>query len=360
MALAETPPDARAEFLQALALTPAGRVVIANLAIALRQEARLRTTCAHCLGSCAADYAAAVAGGPRDGTHALKVFRKVAERDHDRLFFQAPLATLPPAPIGVVVCASLFFPQSLADAQKRGSLFFPPEYFRAPPDRLPVLYRERSAEPPDSGLNEDELARLAADIEEALDNAPRRAGAPQPLALGRGCYAVFVTRTDREAWVSLCESARSRKQADGVRDHLGVPWWRGEVLVELRVRRPLDALARDGRKVARPTAFEAWRHDYFRHRAQPAAEDDWGWTVDFSRLAEAAAGAPVEGAPELVLDMLPLEPVSGAVEVDALGEIGGNAPAKASLERHLECLLRGRTIEEEIAMILGHLAEEAA
>ena len=330
-------------FLEAFALDPKGMVMTANLAVALRTRRLPPTVCARWLSRCAEEYG----DYPIEATRAMEVFGRVMEAWHAEFFFHAPVQFAPDTYVALVLCASVFFPLSYPKAQQEGTHFIAAEFFQARGSDPPALYRERSSGPQDSGWNDDDLARLALDLEEAMDLYPNR-----PLVLGGGFRAVFVTSADAPDWRERRRRAMTERCGDAIRDYLGVDWKKDEVLVEIRPRHTLDSLIDTGRRVAAPTAFEAWRHDFFRQHGPGTVPHDWGLTVDFALLRDAsAADSPVDGALEAILDQLSLEPISNTIEITPVGPV--RKANQVTVNDHLRHLLNGSTMEEARRTVLG-------
>ncbi|MBC7939780.1 MAG: hypothetical protein H7Z19_08470 [Chitinophagaceae bacterium] len=344
-------------FLQALMSSERGQVRIANLAISLderhKDHARLRAACRHLLLRCAERHSDMMgAAGPAD---AMQIFEDVVEAEHAALFFRTQLAAETGISVGLTLRLSTLAPLCLELAKREGTALVAPEWFGDDAgDRTAVVSWDSSQGAQDGGWNPTQYSRTSKRIDRLIKRATERRADGRSVALGGGCRTVFITRTNAGAWDDHLGAAVKALCADRVRDYVGVPWTAGEILIALQPRQELDELVATNLKLGRPTAFEAWKHDFFRQTTAEGSLDRWGQTVDFELLAKAAE--TIFGAVEAILDELPLAPGGLTMEAKVIGPI--LRPAAAEVSHHLTHLLRVIPLEDASARLRATLDDQ--
>lgn len=312
---------------------PTGASIVINLAHALMTHRIEPGPCRSWLCACASAYQ-----NDRRGRSALQVFQSTMETKFADLFFHSKIADAADQNVCLVLRSNMFFPNDRRDAQRNGSTFIQAAYFGGAGGR-PAFWQERWLDT-DFDPNDTDMDRLADALERALADY-----AKADVPLGGGSRVVFVTCRERSEWKQLRTEAQRDTLGDRIRDHVGVSWVPGDILVEIAPEPTLGELLSAGAKAAVPTAFEGWRHGYFVQRLSSAPAGSWGMTIDFALLRDPPAGLRVlEGAPEIVLDCLPLDTAHGGVKVEPVGPV--REPPNVTQRLHLRYLTTALTAEQ--------------
>jgi hypothetical protein len=321
-------------FLADLALSQNGRIILANIAAGRSAGYISDADCRGFLEGCAASYDGA---GDRDGQLAYATLKARIGSTHKDLFFRRDLAGGTDGQIALVLQYTHFFPDNPKQWQEEGRLLFDLRYVEDV-----IRQGARSRVPPDPS---DAMQDVMEGFRYHLDPDAR---------IGKDEYVVFVTRAD-ESWTARFAGGTREGRADEVRNLLGLPYRAGTFLIQLRSTVSLAEIARD-RRVAAPTYLEAWRCEFFRQVPDVPDETRWGRTVDFGRMIRNDNN--VDGAPEAVIDVLPLGRLSQSVDLSPIGAVLKAAPI--TIDKHWDRLRRGRTCSELIDEVVAPLRNAAS
>lgn len=320
--------DQARRFLGALARFDLGLVVLANLAAAVRNRILQRNDCDAFLEICAGLHN----GKPDEtGQTASQALDRAIANSFQKLFFLRHLNGGADAPFAFVLRYEHFFPDAAAlDLwDRQGRLIFKRPY---------IEEVEREGGRMDAESRPKQMMQdIQLGFEKHLNPAAR---------LGRDEFVVFVTRVD-EAWKEILDVGTSC--ADEVRDRLGLPYRKGNFLIELRSKVSLGGFLGDVMQAAAPTVLEAWRCEFFRQVPDCVDQTHWGRTVHLRRLSE--NNPPIDGAPEAIIQSLPIGRRHREFDMHPAGFIRTGPPA--TVRMHLERLCEGRSVENLIEGILA-------
>ena len=318
-------------FLTDLCLSNNGSVIVANVAAALHAHHCQASHCADFLLECGRSYSPRQGDGGRE---AMRVLVDTIASQHGNFFFKRALAASPDSTVSLVMSTSTLAPDAPRPDQWT---IFRPEFFK---QRNRLGGRSRVAS------TGDQVRAVIANLNRGL-----RYHLKPDAQIGGGPYAVFVTRSD-EQWHTTVNDGGDRK-ADVVRDYLGLDHTSGRILVELQPRHNLQALLQMKITVAAPTFFEAWRCYLFRQVPDGSA-DGWGRTIDLAKLRNQDSN--IDGAPEAILNGLPLSRMGGPINAVAIGQITADMPA--GVEQHRDRLYANRSAVDMVDQIIADLRRQ--